>query len=297
MKKYTKLENKQRTTPFLIVASVIICIYCVSLILPLVWVIFSCFKFNPDFIKNPFGLPKFGFTWTNFGAISKIGVQLTSAEGIRIVGVAEMFLYSIIYAVGVSFVANFSRCVCAYIAAKYRHLRWPVFLHAFVVFLMTFSFPSNLAVTIKFYKMMRMYDNLAMCLITSVAFGGANFLYFYAAFVGVSNEYAEAASLDGAGRFTIMFRIIMPMIKNIFIALFMLEFITHWNDYNPSLIFLPSYPMLAYGLWRFQYQKTPSIPVLQQMATTVVVIVPTLTVFILFKDKIVSNLAIGGLKG
>ena len=215
---------------------------------------------------------------------------------VKSIGLLAMLFYSIIYSVGVSLVSNVSRSMCAYVCARYSHLKLTKFVYGLVIVLMTISFPSNLAVTIKFFKLVGIYDNLFMTIITSITFGGGHFLYFYAAYVGLSKEYSEAASIDGANQFQVMFKVMMPMCKNIFIALFMLEFIAHWNDYTPNVVFLRSYPMLAYALYHFRL-KTPQPSIPLQLSSSTLVIIPTLAIFIAFKDKIMSNLTIGGLKG
>ena len=187
--------------------------------------------------------------------------------------------------------------MCAYVVARYSHLKWTRAIHVLVIVLLTVAFPGNIAVTIAFYKMMHLYNNLFMCiLVSALSFGGPHFLYLYAAYSSLSREYAESAQIDGANQFTIMFRIMMPMVKNIFIAVFILEFIGHWNDYNPSLLYLPNYPMLTYALYRFQHSiPQPDIPV--RLAASTIVMIPTLILFVVFRNQIMSNLSIGGLKG
>ena len=131
---------------------------------------------------------------------------------------------------------------------------------------------------------------------SALTFSGPHFLYLYAAYSSLSKEYAESAEIDGANQAVIMFKIMMPMVKNIFIAVFILEFIGHWNDYNPSLLYLPNYPMLTYGLYRFQHHNPqPDIPI--RLAASTLVMLPTLILFVIFRNHIMSNLSIGGLKG
>jgi len=277
----------------------VLLIYSLSLVLPLVWAIISSFKSDIDFTSTPFAIVSYdGVQWGNISkAFKTMSINVIGDDGsVKSIGLLAMLFYSIIYSVGVSFVANASRSMCAYVCARYSHLKLTKFVYGLVIVLMTISFPSNLAVTIKFFKLVGIYDNLFMTIITSITFGGGHFLYFYAAYVGLSKEYSEAASIDGANQFQVMFKVMMPMCKNIFIALFMLEFIAHWNDYTPNVVYLKSYPMLAYALYHFRL-KTPQPSIPLQLSSSTLVIIPTLAIFIIFKDKIMSNLTIGGLKG
>ena len=298
MKKLSKLERAKRTTPFLIGATIFIALYSLTLILPLIWAVFSSLKVSIDFQNTVFAWPKYGFHLENwYNAFFEIELNVMTAKGPRDVYLLEMFGYSIIYSVGTAFIACFSRSACAYVVAKYRHLGWTKLVHTLVIILMIISFPSNLAITIKFYKLIGLYNNFIGCIIMSFGFNGSHFLYFYAAYCGVSSEYAEAAEIDGANQLTIMLRIMMPMVKNIFMGLFILNFIAVWNDYSPSLVFLPSYPMVAYGLYAYQFKTQGANSVPLKLAGCTLVILPTLALFVIFKDKIVSNLSIGGLKG
>lgn len=298
MKRLSKLERNKKLTPFAITATILLTLYSFLLIFPLLWAVFSSLKLQIDFINTVFAWPKFGFQWGNWiKAFVEIEVPVLSSSGSRNVQLYEMFFYSLVYAVSTGLIGVFSRSACAYVAAKYKHLKWTAFVHTLVIILMIVSFPSNLAVSIKFYKITGLYNNFIMCCVMSFGFTGANFLYFYAAYCGVSSEYAEAAEIDGANQLTIMLKIMMPMVKNIFIALFMLDFIAVWNNYQTSLVYLPRYPMVAYGLYIYQNATGGSSGVPLKLAGCALVIIPTLTIFIIFRNKIVSNLSIGGLKG
>ena len=64
------------------------------------------------------------------------------------------------------------------------------------------------------------------------------------------------------------------------------------------MIFLPNMPTIAYGLQYFtssSLTEASSLPV--KIAACTMVVVPILIVFVLFKDKLVGNMAVGGIKG
>ena len=73
---------------------------------------------------------------------------------------------------------------------------------------------------------------------------------------------SEAAQIEGAGNYTVMFRIVFPMISKIFTTLCLIEFITLWNDYTYPLLYLNSYPTLAYGIFYLVFQnQAAALPV------------------------------------
>ena len=80
---------------------------------------------------------------------------------------------------------------------------------------------------------------------------GAGMYYFvyYAYFKGVSETYREAASIDGAGETRIMFSIYFPLAIKMILTVFLIVFVSLWNDYQNPLIFLPTKPTLATAVY------------------------------------------------
>jgi ABC-type glycerol-3-phosphate transport system permease component len=82
-----------------------------------------------------------------------------------------------------------------------------------------------------------------------------------------------------------------------FAILFVTSFIGHWNDYMTMIVWLPSKPSLAYGMYRFQYLTGKDLtwpPI--QVAGCVILMLPVLALFIALKDKILGGVTIGTLK-
>lgn len=291
-----KLIRRENNKVGPIVWTIILGIYSASLIIPLIWAVLSSLKGVIEFGEYPFSIPQ---TWRfdNYTtSFSKLYVIIISGGGSRRVYLIEMFMYSLYYAGVMGFVAEISRACCAYCCAKFRHLPEMRFLHAFTVALMVITLPGSLAASINLRKSLGLYNSIIGETFLSIGFSGAHFLYFYAAFKGVSTGYMEAARIDGAGEYRIFVTIMLPLIRNTFFALYLLVFIAQWNAYNISLEYWPSYPVVAYGLFKFRSQSSPpSVPV--QLAGCSLVILPTLTLFIIFRKKLIGNLSIGGIKG
>ena len=125
------------------------------------------------------------------------------------------------------------------------------------------------------------------------------FLVLYATFKGIPRDYMEAAQMDGAGHYRIMFTIMWPMASATILVYMINMLIGLWNDWSTALIWFPSSPTIAYGLYRFSSNGTGNtasgVPV--QCATCVISAVPAVIFFACFKNKIVGKIAVGGLKG
>ena len=73
--------------------------------------------------------------------------------------------------------------------------------------------------------------------------------------------------------------------------------IFNWNDYQTVILYLPSYPTLASGLYEYQIiaERIPDTP--SFFAGLIISMIPTIALFAAFSNKVMTNLAVGGIKG
>ena len=114
------------------------------------------------------------------------------------------------------------------------------------------------------------------------------FLIYHAAFQSIPQDYAEAAYMDGAGTFTIFFKIMFPMVKNIVTLAMVLQFVGLWSDYSGALYFMPSHPTLSLALLNFSSLSKTSATM--QMAACVLLCIPSMLLYAKFSDKFTNNL-------
>ena len=128
-------------------------------------------------------------------------------------------------------------------------------------------------------------------------FMGMYYLVFCAVIQGLSGEYSEAAELDGASEFAIMVKIIFPLVMPTFFTIFLIRFIESWNDYNYIILYLKSYPTLSYGVYKMSIEKVKGMDhATMRIASSMLVAIPILTLFIIFRKKIMGNVTMGGVK-
>ena len=91
------------------------------------------------------------------------------------------------------------------------------------------------------------------------------------------------------------------MMYTTFGIIFVLNFINFWNDYQTPMLYMPSKPTIAYGLYDLYNgqgaQRNDVATDVVKLTLASVVMLPIVTVFILLKDKLVGNLTVGGIKG
>ena len=94
-----------------------------------------------------------------------------------------------------------------------------------------------------------------------------------------------------------MFEIILPQALNTIVTVFVLSFISYWNDYQIPLLYLPSYPTAAFGIYDFvRNSANAGAYVPTQLAATIIMTIPIIVVFIVFNRKIRVSVSMGGIK-
>lgn len=116
-------------------------------------------------------------------------------------------------------------------------------------------------------------------------------------FVGMSNDLTEAARLDGANTWALFWRIHLPLARAPIASLGILMSVWTWNQFLLALVLVedPTKRTMAGALGAFQGHYATNVPLL--CAGTVLILVPTLVVFILFQRQIITALMQGATKG
>lgn len=123
------------------------------------------------------------------------------------------------------------------------------------------------------------------------------FLILYSFFKGISWDYVEAGMIDGASHWKIFFSIILPQAIPPLVTFAMTDFIGAWNDYLTPLMYMPSYPTLASGLYQYEADMTRAVKYPVYYAGVIISTIPILALFVSFRDVFMSSLSAGGLKG
>jgi raffinose/stachyose/melibiose transport system permease protein len=116
-------------------------------------------------------------------------------------------------------------------------------------------------------------------------------------FVNMPAEISEAARIDGAGDWDLFWQIQVPLARAPIASLGILMSIWTWNQFLLALVLVedPTQRTMAGALGYFQGHYSTDIPLL--CAGTILILVPTLIVFVLFQRQIITALLQGSLKG
>jgi multiple sugar transport system permease protein len=116
-------------------------------------------------------------------------------------------------------------------------------------------------------------------------------------FVSLPRELEEAALLDGASRYQIFLRVILPLSKALLATVAVLSFLQNWNDFLwlVYVLFSPQNLTLQPGLSILQGAYEVRYPVI--MAGGVLASIPVLILFLFAQRYIIEGVSRSGLKG
>jgi multiple sugar transport system permease protein len=166
-----------------------------------------------------------------------------------------------------------------------------------LVVLATLVIPFQLLVIPVFLilKWGHLLNTYASLILPSAASGFGIFL-LRQFFMTIPIELEQAAMLDGANRFQVLWRIMLPLSRPALVTLFLFTFIGEWNDLFKPLIFTtrPELRTVQLALAEFQEQFTNSWQLL--MAAVVISTVPIVLLFLLGQQQFIQGVASTGIK-
>lgn len=115
-------------------------------------------------------------------------------------------------------------------------------------------------------------------------------------FLTIPVELEEAAALDGANRWQILSKVMLPLSRPALVTLFLFTFIGEWNDLFKPLVFTtrPELRTVQLALAEFQEQFTNNWPLM--MAAVVIATVPVVLLFLLGQRQFIQGIATTGIK-
>lgn len=133
-------------------------------------------------------------------------------------------------------------------------------------------------------------------LILPTAVSGFSIFLMRQFFQTIPVELEEAAALDGASRWQILWRVMLPLARPALVTLFLFTFIGEWNDLFKPLVFTsrPELRTVQLALAEFQEQFTNDWALL--MAAVMIATMPVLLLFLVGQRQFIQGIAATGIK-
>ena len=278
-----KRKAKQSNRVLFAVIWVIFALYGISLLYPFLFMLLNSFKTNWEFLDNVYSIPK---VW-QFSNYKSTFVEYNFLA---------MFLNSLMFTVGGTLANIIVTTIAAYVIARYSFFGRKV-LWVLIISVMLIPSIGTLAATYRIMFNLHLINQPVGVILLYAAPFGMNFLLLHGYFRSVSESYAEAARIDGAGHVITMFRIMLPQASGGIATITLLLFIGFWNDYMTPYLYLPGVPTIAVSIDRLANNATSRGEYTEMFAGMTIALIPIVVFYCAFQKKILSATMTGGLKG
>jgi multiple sugar transport system permease protein len=252
--------------------------------LPFVWMVLSSLKTDVEiFVFPPRWLPETP-QWSNYVAVTQampFGWFIFNSFKIAFLGVVGQLLS------------------CSLAAYAFARIKFPGRESVFLVWLACLMIPYQVTIIPQYllFRSFGMLDTHYPLFLPSF-FGGAFGTFLLRQFfLSIPSELEDAARIDGSGRFSIDWRIFLPLAKPALATLGVFVFMGQWNNLLGPVIYLSTYEKmtLTVGLAFFRGQYTTQWALL--MAGAVISVIPIMTLYAVAQQYFVRGVVLSGLKG
>lgn len=252
-------------------------------VFPVYWMVVTSLKADTDTIVLP---PSFFPKPVDFTAYTYI---------IQNSPILHWYVNSIVTSVLITFFVLLLALLCAFALSQ---LEFPGKPWLYWIILAGFMIPFQASIVPLFMLMNKLglVNNYAGIVLPQLAAPLAVVVYKQF-FDQVPRELGDAARIDGASEFRVLFRIYLPMNWNITWALAIVTFIAAWNNFFWPFIVTNNTNMFTIPVGITQVQSAYGVAYAKTMATAVMAAFPTVVAYLLFQRRVTEGImATAGLK-
>ena len=269
----------------------------ILIIVPVFWVFMASIKENSEFYRNPWALPE-GFYFQNF------------IDAWESANMGSYMLNSVFVTVVAIFLLVIIALPASYVLARFKFKSskfWNVLFMAglfinvnYIVVPIFLMLNDGDKWIYKTFGTTFFMNNLFVLALVYAATALPFTIYLLSGyFKTLARDYEEAAYVDGAGYFRTMVQIIIPMAKPSIVTVILFNFLAFWNEYIISMTLLtkPELKTLPVGLMNLMAAQRSAVQYGKMYAGLVIVMLPTLILYMCVQKKLTQGMTVGGLKG
>ncbi|MBN6051950.1 carbohydrate ABC transporter permease, partial [Nonomuraea sp. RK-328] len=253
--------------------------FAVAVLYPVLWMVLSGFKDNQEVFNQPWGLPG-ELRWENYGRAWDLGV-------------VRYFTNSVIVT-SASIVAT--TLISAWAAYGLCRLKLP-FGNAVALLVLGGLLLSPTVALIPLFRLLTtigLFDTHWALIVLYTAFRIPFTIFLIRAYmIELPRSVDEAATIDGATRAQIFWRVILPMSRPILVSAALLQALFAWNEFAFALVFVSdeSLKTLPVGLVSMQSRLLTDWPVV--LAGLTIAALPTILLFLIGQRQFLRGLTEG----
>jgi len=278
------VTNKLKSTLLGVPANLIVALFTVSAIFPIVWMIYTSLKTNPEFSLSLFSLPQ-NPTFDNYAKAFRVG-DLGNA--------LFSSLFNTLVAIPLIVLGSF---VLGYFFARYRFRFKSVVAFALLVG-MLIPIHSLLVPLFLQFKWFGMLDNRFTLILPYVAFNLSLTTFLFQSFIrDIPTEIEEAAYIDGSTSDYALFRIILPICLPMVSTAVILNVLHTWNELPFAFILNRSSELFTLPIWLTYFSGQYTTDYTGKIAGLVITSLPIVILYLFFSNKIMNGMTAGAVKG
>lgn len=277
-----KLSDKVVNT----IMYLVLAFWFVMVVFPMLWVFASSLKTDKEIFLSPWKLPAQPMFSNFVRAWSEANIGLYFANSLMVILPAIFF--TLLFA-----------AMAGYVLARFT---FPGNRLIFYSFLGGMLFPVTLALVPLFFLLQSLgiLDTRFGLVLVYVSYSLPFTIFFMTGFLKtLPTEVLEAAIMDGANNYQLFFRIVLPLAQNGLVSMGIFNFLGMWNQYILPLVLLTTETkyVLSQGLAFLAHQQRYQSDWSGLFAAIVIVMLPTLVVYVIFQNQIQRGLTVGAMKG
>jgi multiple sugar transport system permease protein len=251
-------------------------------IIPLSVLLIASFKTSSEFGQSgPFDLPANWFNFANY-------VEAFQKGGM-IEGFVNTSIILVISLAGTIVIGS----MAAYAIDRFRFRGTRLVVALFLIATLIPGVTSQVA-TFQIINGLGLYNSMAALILLFMGTDIISIYIFIQFMQSIPTSIDEAAMLDGANRWTIYWRVILPMLRPAIATVVIVKGIAIYNEFYLPFLYWPSQGVISTSLFRFKGPFGAHWEIIA--AGTVLVIVPTLLAFVFLQRFIYRGLASGAVK-
>lgn len=277
---------------------VVLAALAIVILVPVAWVFMASLKQNSEFYGNPWTLPA-GFYWKNF-----VDAWNTAKMGEYMLNSVIVTALSLVILLVVALPASYCLSRFQFKGRKFLNMAFMAGLFINVNYIVVPIFLMLRDGDIWLKKLVGngfLLNNLFVLAVIYAATALPFTIYLLSSYFStLSHEYEEAAYIDGASYGMAMWRIIFPMAKPSIITVILFNFLSFWNEYIISMTLMSSVTApktLPVGLLNLMQAQQSAAQYGMMYAGLVLVMLPTLILYMCVQKQLTEGMTAGGLKG
>jgi len=269
---------------FSILMYIVVLFVIVISLVPLLWVFISTFKTNNEILSSAFSWP------ASFSLRSYL-------EGVRTVKIGQFYFNSFFVSIMATAISIFMYSMSGYVLGRFK-FRGKSVVYAVIAFAYLIPLQSMLQPVFIIVRGMGLYNTKAALILVycAVSLPFAN-IVMKSGFSSLPHELEESAYVEGANFFRTFVQIILPISKPFLASVGVMLFLSNWNEFLFALMLTNSIASrtLPVALQSFVGGFSYDYPAL--FAVVILSIIPSIVIYILMQEQIVSSLTAGAVKG